>query len=425
MRRGLSVRARHPPAPKRNGPSGSGALLRRWTTFYTVATNFIIAFGVRVARQAERGVHVSPLYVLRLAPTRALDRAVDRQAHGDERAPRSRSSRPQSAAIVAALLHLAWPGHPAGGVHVGVSPIAAAVVRRGRPARRSSTACASKVSEAMQLGQYTLGRKIGEGGMGAVYRAHHALLRRPTAIKLLRPDKRRRRQPRALRARGPAHEPAHPSQHGRGLRLRPQPDGVFYYAMEYLGGGIDLERLVRKHGPQPASASSQILVQVCGALARSARPRPHPSRHQAGEHHPVRARRHARRREGGRLRPRQGDRRPTPTRRRRSILGTPGVHRARGGHRSDGDRPGRRPLRARRGRLLPAHRPARVRGQDTRRYLRPARHGDAEAAVAARRASRPARGADPALPREAAGRAPGSAAELANELRAMGPRQLG
>ncbi len=42
----------------------------------------------------------------------------------------------------------------------------------------------------MQLGQYTLDRMIARGGMGEVYRAHHALLRRETAVKLMRPDAR-------------------------------------------------------------------------------------------------------------------------------------------------------------------------------------------------------------------------------------------
>lgn len=122
-----------------------------------------------------------------------------------------------------------------------------------------------EVKIARTLGQYELQRRLGEGGMGVVYEATHAMLRRRTAIKLVPPTKVDKttiaRFEREVRQTARLTHPNTISIYDFGRT----PDGIFYYAMELLDG-VDLQRLVQSEGPLPPGRVVRILAQVLASL---------------------------------------------------------------------------------------------------------------------------------------------------------------
>jgi eukaryotic-like serine/threonine-protein kinase len=135
---------------------------------------------------------------------------------------------------------------------------------------RLRAAARKEALTARRLGQYVLVQEIGRGANGMVYRARHSLLRRPVAVKLLSPDMTNE----ANSARF-EHEVQMTSQltHPNTVAIYDYgrtPEGLFYFAMEYLGG-IDLDQLVRQFGPQPEGRVIHILRQVCGSLSEAHR----------------------------------------------------------------------------------------------------------------------------------------------------------
>ena len=126
----------------------------------------------------------------------------------------------------------------------------------------------SRVAIGGKVGPYRLEKFIGEGGMGVVYRASHAHLRRPAAVKFLPLGRSRElavaRFEREVQTTAQLTHPNTIAIYDYGRTAR----GLFYYAMELLHG-LTLQQLVKRYGPISDVRTAYIVEQVCGSLSEA------------------------------------------------------------------------------------------------------------------------------------------------------------
>ena len=105
--------------------------------------------------------------------------------------------------------------------------------------------------------------------MGEVYLAEHQLLKRPCALKLIKPEA--GTDPIALARFEREVQSAARLSHPNTIEIFDYghtDDGTFYYVMEYLQG-LSLADLVRQYGPLPPGRVIYLFRQVCAGLAEA------------------------------------------------------------------------------------------------------------------------------------------------------------
>ena len=121
------------------------------------------------------------------------------------------------------------------------------------------------LKEVRELGQYALTKKLGEGGMGVVYKATHKMMHRDTALKLLKNEACTDHD---LKLFENEVQQTCKLTHPNTIRVYDYgktDDGTFYYVMEYLEG-MELDDIIKRVGPLSPERAIYFLKQVCASL---------------------------------------------------------------------------------------------------------------------------------------------------------------
>lgn len=161
-----------------------------------------------------------------------------------------------------------------GAFDAAVVTLGIAIFVLARSTSRIVNRLGARLKQAREIGSYEMLDRLGEGGMGQVWRARHRLLARPAAIKLIKPEllgsnagpvsdtlRRFEREARETAKLGSVHTI---DVYDCGITE----DGQFYYVMELLNG-ISLERYVKQFGPMPPGRVIYLLRQVCHSLGEA------------------------------------------------------------------------------------------------------------------------------------------------------------
>ncbi len=150
---------------------------------------------------------------------------------------------------------------------LGLLVAAVLIVKLVRRVRQNIGEVVSVIGQ--KLGPFELVYKIGEVDNGTVYRARHELLSRPAVVKVMRAEFARSEsaKERFIHEVQITSDLTHPNTLAV-YDFGQTPDGLLYYAREYLNG-VSLEDLVRIKGPQPPYRVLHILHQICGSLTEA------------------------------------------------------------------------------------------------------------------------------------------------------------